>query len=150
MGDMAEHPKSLDVKRTAQSKYTMILPKVPADYLLLFNGITAYIECKSSQDELGFPISNIKEHQLQSSLEIEAAGAPFYFFVCKREPRNNVMYIVTGREMREMIRVLKEAKLIKSKIPWATVAAHAVHTLPKSRGCVYDLHSLLITRHFHR
>lgn len=131
-------PKELDVHRTAQFKYQMILPKVPSDYLVIY-GKTTFIECKSSQDRVGLPIANIKEHQLQMSEDIEKAGAPYYFYICKREPRNNILYIVKAKDVRYLVNMLKTGKIRKSKIAWHLLERYAEHTLPKSRGCVYDL-----------
>jgi penicillin-binding protein-related factor A (putative recombinase) len=127
------------IRQTTHFKHEMILPKVPADFLILFKGITRYAECKSSKDGVGFPIANIKQHQLDFSEEIERAGAPYYFIICKREPRNNILYIIEARKLREMIKVLKSGKLIKSKILWSVLQTNAIHAIPKSRGCVYDL-----------
>jgi len=136
---LPDAPQQLDVHRTAQSKYQMVLPKVPADYLVLHKGLTQYIECKSSRDTVGLPIANIKPHQLEMSKDIEIAGAPYYFYICKREPRNNILYIVKASVIRKLIDTLRNGKIVKSKIAWHLIKAHAEHVIPKSRGRVYEL-----------
>jgi penicillin-binding protein-related factor A (putative recombinase) len=136
-------PKSLDVRQTAQFKYQMVLPKVPADFLVLLRGRCAFVECKSSRDSLGFPIANIKDHQLSMAEEIEMAGVPYYFYICKREARHNVMYVLRSGALVHMIQVLKSGKLIKSKLLWKNIEAAAEHIVCKGRGCVFDLEPVL-------
>jgi len=140
-----EPPKQLDVHRTAQSKYQMVLPKVPCDFLALLEGVCIFIECKSSKDEMGFPIGNIKDHQLAMAADIVKADSPFYFFICKREPRNNILYIVEASKIIEMINVAKTGKIIKSKLAWSLLADTAMRTIPKGKGRVYDLSEPLKT-----
>jgi len=138
-----EPPKNLTVKQTAQFKYNMILPKVPCDIIFAYKGSMILIECKSSKNLKGFPIANIKQHQLEASEEWEACEIPYYFFLCRREARHNQLFVVRGSVMRDMIHLMQNGKLVKTRIPWDLIETNSEIVLPKGKGCVFDLSFLI-------
>lgn len=124
---------------------SLVLPKVPADMFVLTKGRAVFIECKSSQRKSGFnPFPPyIKEHQIQASREITLAGVPYYFFVCNRvTPRHHYMLVITGYNMRRLMRILEQEGKRKS-MPWPRMEEFALHRLEKQKGGSYDLSFLL-------
>lgn len=141
-----EPPENLTVKQTAQFKYNMILPKVPCDIMFAHAGSMILIECKSTKELKGFPIVNIKQHQLEASEDWEACGIPYYFFLCKREARHNKLFVIRGSVLRKLIDRQQSGKLIKTRIPWDLVSVNSEKVLPKEKGCVFDLSFLIDDR----
>ncbi len=72
----------------------LILPKQPADFLVIRNGVPYLVECKSSRNALSYNIKYIRTHQIESAREWEAAGGKYYFAICRRVPYDMQVYMV--------------------------------------------------------
>ena len=51
------------------------------DYLVLYKGITMFIELKRTKNKVSFSFGLIRKHQLESLLDIAHTGNPAFFFV---------------------------------------------------------------------
>lgn len=52
----------------------LMMIKVPCDYIIIQNGITYFIEAKSSRNPASYSFRYIREHQVTSLLEAEEQG----------------------------------------------------------------------------
>ena len=121
-----------------------VVPKVPADIFILYNNKALIIECKSSQRHGGFvPFEPyISKHQIEASIEIEKAGVPYYFFICNRvTQRQHEGYMIRSKRLLEM-REWCDSQYRRT-IPWSRVKEYAEVTLPKLKGQVFDLISIM-------
>lgn len=75
-------------------KEGLILPKVPADYLIVYKGHAMFLECKSSRSKISYDLNWIKQHQIDSACDLEKAGATYYFLICNRSERNKFYILV--------------------------------------------------------
>ena len=128
----------------------LIIPKVPADHLCVYNGKPTFIECKSTKMERWNPVLAISEHQLLASQVLELAGATYFFFVCdRRKPRNHRMLVFTGVQMRELCRRLQRRQRAKNKkkgdstYTWDELDATAMLILEKQKGSVWELNFII-------
>jgi len=95
------------IKRENPQYGNFVIPKVPADYIVVIDGQTTFVECKSTQKD-GFPRSNIKDHQIEFALEIEGAGGRYMFAIRRHVPYKSKVYLVSGGELVNMF--IREGK----------------------------------------
>jgi penicillin-binding protein-related factor A (putative recombinase) len=132
------------IKQILETIQKFVVPKVPADIIVFYNGRAVVIECKSSQRAGGFvPFAPyVSDHQLETSKEIEKSGIPYLFFVCdKSVSRHDTMSIFTTRQFDDM--KLWCDKENRRTTPWTKVQYFAGVNLPKEKGQVFDLEWLI-------
>lgn len=121
-----------------------IVPKVPADIIVFYNGNGVVIECKSSQRAGGFvPFPPyVSEHQLEASEQIELAGIPYLFFICDRTvQRQHKLSIFTTERFNDM-RDWCDTQTRRTT-PWKRVKEFSSSTLEKQKGQTFDLEWLI-------
>lgn len=116
----------------------MVIPKVPADYIVVLDGETIFVECKTSK--MGeFPKTNIKEHQFEFATDIENAGGKYIFVIRRHEPRNSEVFVVSGGELMNMF--IREGR---GKLSWESFRNNPkVVKAPSVPGSKYDMGDIL-------
>lgn len=115
---------------------SMVVPKVPADYICIYDGITIFVECKSTVNKTSFPLRNIKDHQLEFASNIEMAGGFYTFMLRKQEKRNDEYFMLT---LNDIIR-LKQANNNSKSIKWEQLREDPhVKRPPRIKGSKFDL-----------
>lgn len=140
LGDLPEDM----IKTGWQHRQELILPKVPADIDCVFDGQAFKIECKSTKNKLGFnPFDPyVKDHQLRTAIELEAAGIVHYFFICDRSvPRHHRTFVVRGFQLERIRERL--IKKDRKRILWKDLKDYADYILPKQKYQVFDLSFLV-------
>lgn len=129
-----------------QSPEKLIVPKVPADYLIISRGKPIFIECKSTKMERWDPVQAIAPHQLDASLLLERAGAKYFFAVCdRRKPRKHRMLIFSGKTMRMVCSILEKRKKNPTKkkgdstFTWDELDKYALEIQEKQSGCMWNM-----------
>jgi len=128
------------IKQILETIQKFVVPKVPADIIVFYNGQCVVIECKSSQRYGGFVPFHpyISDHQLEACREIERAGVQYLFLICdKSVQRHDTMSIYSQVKFEKM----KEwcVKENRGTIPWQRFKEMSCITLPKDKGQTFDL-----------
>ena len=69
------------LKESHQQYNKFLVPKVPADFIIIHDGRTMWIECKNTINLTSFPLSNIAKHQLEFGVQISNAGGEYFFAI---------------------------------------------------------------------
>lgn len=59
----------------------LMMQKQPSDFIWLWDGVTRWVEIKSTASPLGLPLGNLKEPQLLHGLDVVASGGLHYYWV---------------------------------------------------------------------
>lgn len=113
------------------------VPKVPADFILLNDGDTTWAECKDTSNLKGFPMRNIKPHQLEAATNIEGAGGQFIFVIRRKEPRNNRAWLVSATGLYRI-----KSTIATSIIPWDEFKGTGVVELNRIKGGLFEMEGL--------
>lgn len=132
---------NIDIDKTNKPSQNLVIPKVPSDFIAIMNGKAVFLECKSSKDIVGFPIANVKDHQLSMASDIRRAGSRYYFLICNRQPRRNLTYVIESEVLSKLIAASRNGKLQKTKIAWVILGQYSIFKIPKS-GSMFDLKPL--------
>lgn len=117
-----------------------LIPKVPSDFIIINEGRTLWIECKSTKNLTSFPIRNIKTHQLKFASEIEASGAQYFFALRRDEPRKGRVFIVPAHSLFKIKIGLGNSK---KSIKWRYFEEDPdVIEAPRIKGSIYDLRKI--------
>ena len=125
--------------RTVQNHYDQYksysMPKSPADFICVIDGRTVWVECKSTRNLTSFPMRNIKDHQIETAFEIDAAGGKFYFAIRRDEPYKSRMWLVGVNALAKIQQEMnKRAKSIK----WHYIERHA-QECKRIKNSMFDL-----------
>ena len=121
------------------SNYTgYAVPKSPADFICVIGGRTVWVECKSTRNLTSFPLRNIKDHQIETGLEIDAAGGIFYFAIRRDEPYKSRMWLVP---VNELIKVQQELAKTAKSIKWHLLERHGIEC-KRIKNSMFDLEKM--------
>lgn len=125
--------------RRDNPQYTkLVVPKVPADYIMVLDGETIFVECKSSKQG-EFPKANVKNHQFAFATDIENAGGKYLFAIRRHVPRKSEVFILTGGELMNMF--IREGR---GKLPWKAFRENPRVVKPSAvKGSKYDMGEIL-------
>lgn len=113
-------------------------PDVPADFIVIYNGVVHFIEVKSSKNARYYYKRYVREHQITDGKEIIAAGGRYWFlFINRATPRRFEAWALTPHQVEEIFSRYPERKSVK----WLeiAVAGREVRRLP---GSLWDLESI--------
>jgi len=80
-----------------------LLPKVPADFLSIFNGIPIFWECKSTHNRVSFNLDFISHHQLIFAEKIVNHGGIYYFVLnCRAKRKHFFVYLIPFQKLTEI------------------------------------------------
>lgn len=111
------------------NKHEFIVPKVPADFLLLYDGKPMFLEAKMTSRKTSYDLTWIKDHQIENGLELMAQGVPYYFIINQRyndtkkkvgEAQDFAVYIMNAQTIASLRSNLRENK--KRSAKWETMA----------------------------
>ena len=115
----------------------IIMPRVFADYVALYQGIFYALECKSSHGKTSYQRDYIQDHQIQSLIDIGNAGGRGLFLINNRSVRNNFKcYVVPGYEIGKLFGDKKSAKWSKLDAYW--------QDLKHLKGGLWDIGKLFV------
>ena len=118
---------------------SMVVPKVVSDFICIHNGITMFVECKSTQNKTSFPLRNVKDHQFEFASEVELAGGLYVFMIRRQESKNDEYFIIT---LNDIIR-LKKANNNNKSIKWEQLREDPyIKRPPRMKGAKFDLKCL--------
>ncbi|MCK5013790.1 MAG: Holliday junction resolvase RecU [Candidatus Omnitrophica bacterium] len=128
------------LKKTHTEYQDFLIPKVPADFMVIHQGRTIMIECKSTIKLDHFPLRNIKPHQIQMGVEIDGAGGEYIFAIQRDEPRNKRVFLISVNTL-----IAIQLKLGKKKvIPWHVMEKNPdVIELVREKGSLFQMEALL-------
>lgn len=111
--------------------HNLILPKAISDFVLMSDMGTHFIEAKSSKQKVSFPLTNIKEHQLQSGLVINTfKHTTYHYLICNRYTKGDYKcYVLDSFQLDDLMSHVYPRKSLK----WTEIEAVAI-TLPKLTG----------------
>jgi len=134
-----EGAKRMAEKFSPGSWGKIIIPRVPGDYICIEDGKHLVVECKNTMNKSSFPLGNIKSHQFDFVMKIEAAGGKYYFAIRKQEARKNECFLVT---VNDIIR-LKTANGGRQSIKWEQFRNDKnVKKPPSIKGSLFDMECL--------
>lgn len=113
------------------------VPRMVADYEALHKGQFYAIECKTTKTPRRYGMQYIKEHQIQSALEIERAGGVYWILVCRRFPYARLYALRPGDWLH--LKKIAESKGYKS-VSWESIENNSIE-LFKTDG-IWDLSPL--------
>lgn len=126
-------------------KHNLILPKAIADFIVITDKskgqfkdihtpITTFHECKSSKNAKGFPIGNVKQHQIDYGLELTALGVDYWFHINdRRKIRHFKCYSI---KVTDFVDVCNKIQL--KYIPWGSLERVAISS-KRLKGGMWDL-----------
>ncbi len=115
-----------------------IIPRQPADFIVLYKGKVTFFECKSSKVhtsfniKAAFHISKSGRHQLEMSHKILKAGGSYWFLICRRIPYAMKTYVVHPKAMQKLVNRVKRAKR-KASIKWEILEKDATMVIEKGK-----------------
>jgi len=115
------------------------VPKSPADFICVIDGRTVWVECKSTRNMTSFPLRNIKDHQITTGLEIDAAGGVFYFAIRRDEPYKSRMWLVS---IDKFIKIRQEMDKKAKSIKWFYFERHAIEC-KRIKNSMFNLEHLI-------
>jgi len=126
------------LKESHQQYNKFLVPKVPADFIIIHYGRTMWIECKNTTNLTSFPLSNIAKHQLEFGVQIASAGGEYFFAIQRDEPYKKRAFLIDINTFLEIkSKVNREGK---KSIKWLIFENHPnVKELELMRGSIYDL-----------
>ena len=108
----------------------LMIQKQPSDYVWVHEGTTRWVEVKSTSNQMGIPIGNLKESQLRHGLEVVGNGGLHYYWVVGCPPRKTPWsYWVWTPDMFDLWSHNFQAHII----PWAMVERVGVK-IPHLKG----------------
>lgn len=128
------------LKKTHQQYEEFLIPKVPADYIIIHEGHTVWVECKNTTDLKSFPMRNIKPHQIKFGLEIDGAGGEYLFAIQRDEPRNKRAFLLSINTLVDIQINLGKKKTIE----WRVFEEHPkVIELMREKGSIFNVEGLM-------
>jgi len=121
-------------ERAKTGRHDIYTAKIPADFILITQHHTAFVECKSTNDVHSFRLKMIRPHQLQKSVEMHNMGHNGYFFIENRKPRGGTLYIVDG------YRIVEAGK---KTLNWAYLNEELAEFVVERERGLYDLSPFL-------
>jgi recombination protein U len=118
-----------ELKKKHLQYENFLIPKVPADFVIIVDGQTYFIECKSTVSQTSFPLRNIKDHQFEFAANIELAGGTYWFCIRREEKSAHECFLInlntiiklkgdkksiTWEDMRDCPDVIKPPRINKS------------------------------------
>jgi penicillin-binding protein-related factor A (putative recombinase) len=88
-------------------KKIIVTSELPSDYICAWKGWTGLVECKTTINPVGFPMSNIKRGQIKAAIRLTAAGGDYRFCI-KNLKTNDVYFVPAGVLINAKGRVLWE------------------------------------------
>ena len=84
------------------------VPRMVADYEAVYQGQFYTIECKTAKQPR-YSIAWVKEHQVETGLKLEKAGAIYWILICQRiEPiKTERLYALTPQQWLHLIKITK-------------------------------------------
>lgn len=118
----------------------MMTPKQPADYWVVTETQVYFLECKASKKVEYFPLSNIKEHQLEYARMLEKGPVKFYFVINdRRYVRRFRTYAVRYSDIMDILFYNKR----KSSLPWSELEEECISVPQLSKG-LWDLKAIIV------
>lgn len=87
----------------------VVIPKVPCDFEVIWEGHIMMIECKTTTLEY-FNMSNIKPHQLEASKDCEKAGGDYWFLIRPLNDKKKRIFCIRGKQMRLLYKKQRKVK----------------------------------------
>lgn len=125
------------LRQTHQQYNQFLVPKVPADFIMIHAGRTIWIECKNTTNLTSFPLANIKPHQLEFGKAIVKAGGEYFFAIQRNQSHHNRAFLVdidTYLKMRDIV-IEKGRKSIK----WELFKRYGVKEMKIQKESLYDI-----------
>jgi len=127
------------LKKTQTQYENFLIPKVPADFILIDEGRTLWVECKSTSNLESFPLRNIKSHQIEFGLSIDGAGGEYIFAIQRNEPRNKRAFLLSVNTLVDISIKLGKSKSIK----WNVLERHPrVIEMTREKGSLFNTEEL--------
>lgn len=128
------------LKKTHTQYENFLIPKVPADFIIIHLGRTVWVECKNTTNLTSFPLRNIKPHQIEYGIDIEGAGGEYLFAIQRDESRNKRAFLLSINTLIDIQLKLGKVKSIK----WEVFEDHKeVIELPREKGSIYNVEELM-------
>jgi len=121
--------------------------KMPADFYAIWGGRVFYFECKSSMANR-YLLSYIKQHQEKSAVELEKAGARYWFLILHRLGRarkRNRLFALRPEQwfkVKEKVRNTPYKGKFYVSASWQDIQNHSLELHRRHR--VWDLEPLLV------
>lgn len=105
-----------------------IATKQPADFYCILNGVTYFLECKSSRSNTSYNFDFIQEHQFEDMIEAKCAGVRSYFLINKRYVRKRGEMRCYAIDPELMLHLKNEYNLKRNKksIKWHMLRDYAI------------------------
>jgi len=102
----------LSILRKSHTQYeNYMIPKVPSDFIIVWNGKTMWVECKNTHNKTSFPLSNIKKHQLEFGKAIVRAGGEYFLAIQRDKPYHKRAFLIDLETFLKMeLRAIKEKR----------------------------------------
>jgi len=127
------------LKKTNTEYENFLIPKVPADFIVIHEGQTLWVECKSTSNLESFPLRNIKPHQIEFGLDIDGAGGEYVFALQRDEPRNKRAFLLSVNTLVDISMKLGKSKSIK----WEVLEKHPrVIEMAREKGSIFNVEEL--------
>lgn len=127
------------LKKTQTQYENFLIPRVPADFVIIHEGQTLWVECKSTSNLESFPLRNIKSHQIETGLSIDGAGGEYIFAIQRDEPRNKRAFLLSVNTLVDITIKLGKSKSIK----WDILEKHPrVIELLREKGSLFNMEEL--------
>ena len=88
------------------NKSNLIIPKSIADFIVMSDGITIFIETKTTYNKTSFPLANIKDHQRNWGLQIDSFKGHLYYFLIHFK-YNKFVYAIRATKLEDIVIKLK-------------------------------------------
>ena len=124
------------VKAWTSKSSEFLVPKVPADFLVLYDGKPMFLEAKMTSRKTSYDFTWIKDHQIEHGVELMAQGVPYYFLINHRwsddtkkvgEAQDFMMYVMNARTVASLRNQLRDNK--KRSAKWETISYLADHVV---------------------
>ena len=127
------------LKKTETQYENFLIPKVPADFIIISEGRTLWVECKNTKNLDFFPLRNIKSHQIKFGLDIDGAGGEYIFAIQRDEPRNKRAFLLSVNTLVDISMKLGKSKNIK----WEVLESHPrVIEMTREKGSLFNTEEL--------
>lgn len=140
-------------------KPELILPKAPADFVMVYEGNTTLLEAKGSIHPRNYNLDLIASHQIEEGIRLRERGrGQSFFLICNRSIRgHHRLYILTPGQIKHLkakinknvIRITKGKRIYQKSVKWEVLDNLALYTLEKQNG-MWDLTCLLTRRQKYR
>ena len=98
------------LKKTNTQYSNFLIPRVPADFIVVNEGNTLWVECKSTSNLESFPLRNIKSHQIEFALDIDGAGGEYIFAFQRNEARNKRVFLLSINTLTDIMMTTSQSK----------------------------------------